>query len=457
MFDRTINTGAIHELKDHLHGELILPGDDGYESARRVWNGAIDKFPAAIARCVDVSDVIAAVRFARAQELAVAVRGGGHSFSGNGTCDGGLVIDLSPMKRVQVDAEQRTAWAQAGLTIGEFVRETQAFGLAAPVGNMSLTGLAGLTLGGGIGWLMGAYGLTLDNLLAAEIVTAEGQVLTASAGEHADLFWGVRGGGGNFGIVTDFKFQLHPVGPLLVGVVAYPPNRAREVFRLYRDFTRTAPDALTTTAGFVALPGGTPAVAITFCYCGPREEGERLAEPIRTSGSPIFNQSRPMTYHELISFVDAAFPAGRHYYSKTRSFQQLDDELIETLIEYSRSRTSPFTQMMFQHVHGAVCRVGATETAFALREEHYALHLTAAWEEGEASPHIAWLRACWAALEPFATREAYLNFMDDPGEEPSLVQTAYGANYRRLVALKNHYDPGNFFHLNQNIKPTVQR
>lgn len=225
------------------------------------------------------------------------------------------------------------------------------------------------------------------------------------------------------------------------------------MLQLYRDFTCTAPDELTTTAGFVALPGGPPAVAITYCYCGPLEVGERLVEPIRALGSPIFNQLRPMTYYELISFVDAAFPAGRHYYSKTRSFQQLSDDMIETLIEYSQSRTSPFSQMMFQHVHGAVCRVGATETAFALRKEHYALHLTAAWEDGEDSKHIAWLRHCWATLEPFATGEAYLNFMDDPGEEPVLVQTAYGANYKRLVALKNHYDPSNFFHLNQNIKP----
>ncbi len=453
MVDRAIKVEALQDFKAHLHGELIGPGDDSYERARRVWNGAIDKYPALIARCTDVSDVVASVQFARAQELPVAVRGGGHSFSGNGTCDGGFVIDLSPMKRVQVDPEQRTAWAQAGLTISEFVRETQAFGLAAPVGNVSTTGLAGLTLGGGIGWLMGQYGLTVDNLLAVEIVTAEGQVLTASASEHADLFWGVRGGGGNFGIVTDFKFQLHPVGPLVMGMVVHPLDRAREVLRLYRDFTCTAPDALTATAGFVALPGSPLAVVIAFCYCGSLEEAERLAEPIRAFGSPTVNLLAPMPYLNVISLADVGTPPGRRYYSKTRSFHQVSDELIETLIEYSRNRTSPLSQMVFQHVHGAVCRVEATETAFALREEHYTLHLTAAWEEGEASPHIAWLRDCWTALEPFATSEAYLNFMDDPGEEPVLAQTSYGANYKRLVALKNRYDPDNFFHINQNIKP----
>ncbi len=456
MFDIAINADALQHFKERLHGELIGPSDEGYESARRVWNGMIDKYPALIVCCTDVSDVVTAVQFARCQDLPVAVRGGGHSFSGNGTCDGGLVIDLSRMKRVQVDPVKRIAWAQAGLTIGEFVRETQAFGLATPVGNVSGTGLAGLTLGGGIGWLMGEYGLTIDNLLAVEIVTADGHVLTASATEHADLFWGVRGGGGNFGIVTDFAFQLHPVGPLLVGMVAHPLDRARAVLRLYREFTRTAPDELTTSAGFVTPPGGLPAVVIAFCYCGPLEEGERPVEPIRTFGSPIVNLLRPMPYLDLISFVDAATPAGRHYYSKTRSFQQLSDELLETLIESSRGRTSPLSPMVLQHVHGAVCRVGATETAFALRDEHYALHLTAAWEDGEASQHIAWLRACWTALEPFATSEAYLNFMDDPGEEPVLVQTAYGANYERLVALKNSYDPTNFFHINQNIKPTVR-
>ncbi len=348
------------------------------------------------------------------------------------------------------------ARAQAGLTLGEFVRATQTFGLATTTGTVSGTGLGGLTLGGGIGWLMGEYGLTIDNLLAVEIVTAEGQVLTASGTEHADLFWGVRGGGGNFGIVTDFKFQLHPVGPLGLGMVVHPLERAGEVLRLYRDFTSTAPDELTSTAGFVSLPGGPPAVALAFCYCGPLEEGERLTESIRTFGTPIVNQFGSMPYQGVISIADTANPAGRHYYSKTRSFQQLSDELIETLIEYSRNRTSPFSQMVFQHVHGAVCRVGATETAFAQREEHYALHLTAAWENDEASPHIVWLRNCWTALEPLATNEAYLNFMDDPWEEPILVQTAYGINYKRLVALKNRYDPDNVFHINQNIKPTVK-
>ena len=456
MFDITINADALQHFKERLHGELIGPGDDGYESARRVWNGMIDRYPALIARCTSVSDVVRAVQFARRQDLPIAVRSGGHSYAGNSTCDGGIVIDLSRMKRVQVDPLKRTAWVQAGLTLGEFVRETQAFGLATTVGTVSETGLAGLTLGGGIGWLMGKYGLTIDSLLTVEIVTADGRVLRASATEHADLFWGVRGGGGNFGIVTAFQFQLHPVGPVLAGMVLHPVDRASEVLHFYREFSSTAPDELTTFAGLVTAPDGLPVVAISLCYCGPLEEGERLIAPVRTFGQPIVDLIRPMFYLDLISMLDAGVPRGRHYYSKTRSLKQLSDEALETLIEFRSARPSPLALLVIQHVHGAASRVGPTETAFALREEHYAVQIMTAWEEGEASKHIAWARACWKALEPFATREAYLNLMSDAGEEPVLVQTAYGANYERLVALKNTYDPTNIFQINQNIKPTAR-
>jgi hypothetical protein len=456
MFDIAINAEDLQHFKERLHGELIDPGDDGYENARRVWNGMIDKYPALIARCADASDVVRAVQFARRQDLPVAVRGGGHSYAGNSTCDGGIVIDLSRMKRVQVDPATRTAWVQAGLTLGEFVHETQAFGLATTVGTASETGLAGLTLGGGIGWLMGKYGLTIDSLLAVEIVTADGRVLRASATEHADLFWGVRGGGGNFGIVTAFQFRLHPVGPVLAGTVLHPVDRAREVLRFYREFSSTAPDELTAFAGLVTAPDGLPVVSISLCYCGPLEEGERLIAPVRTFGQPIVDLIRPMSYLELISMLDAVVPRGRHYYSKARSLKQLSDEALETMIEYRSARPSPLALIVINHVHGAACRVGPTETAFALREEHYAVQIMTAWEEGEASKYITWARACWTALEPFATREAYLNLMSDAGEEPVLVQTAYGANYERLVALKITYDPTNVFQINQNIKPTVK-
>jgi len=363
MFDIAINADALQHFKERLHGELIGPGDDGYESARRVWNGMIDKYPALIARCTSVSDVVRTVQFARRQDLPIAVRGGGHSYAGNSTCDGGIVIDLSRMKRVQVDPLKRTAWVQAGLTLGEFVRETQAFGLATTVGTVSETGLAGLTLGGGIGWLMGKYGLTIDSLLAVEIVTADGRVLRASATEHADLFWGVRGGGGNFGIVTAFQFQLHPVGPVLAGMVLHPVDRASEVLHFYREFSSTAPDELTTFAGLVTAPDGLPVVAISLCYCGPLEEGERLIAPVRTFGKPIVDLIRPMSYLDLISMLDAGVPRGRHYYSKTRSLKQLSDEALETLIEYRSARPSPLALIVIQHVHGAASRVGPTETA----------------------------------------------------------------------------------------------
>ncbi len=456
MFDIAINADTFQHFKASLHGELIGPNDEGYDSARRVWNGMIDKYPALIARCADASDVVRAVQFARRQDLPIAVRGGGHSYAGNGTCDGGLVIDLAHMKRVQVDPVKCIAWAQAGLTLGELIRETQAFGLAIPVGTASDTGLSGLTLGGGLGWLMGKYGLTIDNLLAVEIVTADGCVLRASANEHADLFWAVRGGGGNFGVVTAFEFHLHPVGALLAGVVFHPLSRAREVLRLYREVTRTAPGELTAYAGFVTMPDGRPVVALALCYCGTLEEGERLVAPVRSFGPPLVDLLRPMSYLELISFNDAGVPRGRYYYNKARSLTKLDEQVLETIIEFGSSRTSPLTTIAIEHVHGAACRVGAHETAFALREEHYALHILTAWNEGapsEADTHISWTRALWSATEPFAAAETYANYLEDEGE--ARVWASYGANYERLVRVKNSYDPTNFFHINQNIKPTV--
>jgi FAD binding domain len=353
MLNRAIKSEALQGFKEHLHGELIGPGDGGYESARRVWNGMIDKYPALIARCSGVSDVVRAIQFARCHHLPVAVRGGGHSYAGNGTCDGGLVIDLSPMKHVQVDPAKRIAWAQAGLTLGELIRETQSFGLALPVGTASDTGLSGLTLGGGLGWLMGKYGLTIDSLLAVEIVKADGCVLQASATENADLFWAVRGGGGNFGVVTAFAFHLHPVGALLAGMVFHPLSRAREVLHLYREVTRTAPDELTAYAGFVTMPDGRPVVGLALCYSGPLEEGDRLLAPVRSFGPPLVDLVHPMSYLELVSMSDAGVPRGRHYYNKARSLTHLDEQVLETIIEFGLSRTSPMTTIALEHVHGA--------------------------------------------------------------------------------------------------------
>jgi hypothetical protein len=309
---------------------------------------------------------------------------------------------------------ERTARIQASLTLGEFVQATQACGLATTTGTVAGTGLAGLTLGGGLGWFMGKYGLTVDNLLAVDLVTADGGVLRASATEHPDLFWGVRGGGGNFGIATAFEFQLHPVGPLLSGKVVYPIERAREILRFYQEYTSKAPDELTAYASFMRTPDGLPAIAINLCYCGPIEEGERLVEPVRKLGAPLLDLIRPKSYLKMITLADAGAPAGRSYYEKARTLSDLSDEAIEAMVEYGRACPPPFSHVLIQHLHGAASRVGPAETAFALRGESYVICMVAAWEDGKASqpdPQIAWTRAFWKALEPFESLGVYVNFL----------------------------------------------
>jgi FAD/FMN-containing dehydrogenase len=367
-----------------------------------------------------------------------------------------VVIDLSHMKGVLVDAEQKTAWAEAGLTLAEFVEATQAHGLATTTGTVGGTGVAGLTLGGGLGWLMGTYGLTIDNLLAVDLVTADGNQVRASANEHPELFWGVRGGGGNFGIVTAFKFQLHPVGPLLAGKVVYPIAQAGEVLRFYREYTSNAPDELTAYACLSTTPDGAPAIAINLCYSGSLEEGERLVYPVRMFGAPLVDLIRPRSYLNMMSQANQGAPAGRCYYEKAATLSVLSDPAIEALIAYGSTCTSPWSQVLIQHVHGAATRVSPTETAFALREESYVICIVAAWDKGEASQAnrlIEWTRACWKDLEPCASSGVYVNFLGNEGE--GRVRAAYGLNYERLVALKNRYDPHNFFARNQNIKPTI--
>jgi FAD/FMN-containing dehydrogenase len=453
MRKRATHPMALGDFRASLLGEVILPDDEGYHSARRVWNGMIDAYPAMIIRCANRADVACAVEFAHLQQLPVAVRGGGHSACGQSVCDEGMVIDLSQMKSIQVDPLTCTARAEAGLTLGEFVRELQPFGLLTTTGTVAGTGLAGLTLGGGLGWLMGKYGLTIDNLLAADMVTADGRVLRASATEHPDLFWGLRGGGGNFGIVTAFKFQLHPVGPLLSGKVVYPLSKAREVLRFYREYTSSLPDELTAYASLLTMPGGQPAIAINLCFCGALDAGERLVEPVRRFGSPLVETIRPKFYLKLVTQADAGAPPGRHYYEKARTLSHLSDEAIEAIADAGAACTSPSSLILIQHVHGEASRVGPTETAFALREQSYVVSVLAAWDGGEAARHVAWTRACWRALSPFASGGVYVNFLGNEGEER--VRAAYGVNYERLVALKNKYDPTNFFSRNQNIRPTV--
>jgi FAD/FMN-containing dehydrogenase len=345
----------------------------------------------------------------------------------------------------------------AGLTLGEFVHETQAYGLATTTGTVSGTGIGGLTLGGGIGWLMGEYGLTVDNLLSVDLVTAGGQMLTASVNEHPDLFWGVRGGGGNFGVATSLTFQLHPVDTVLAGKISYPLSQAREILRFYREFTRSAPDDLTAYVALSTTSHGIPVISISLCYARPDALGERLVAPLRTVGSPLADQLHIRPYLQAIS-SDAGAPIGRHYYEQAISIEELSDDAINLIADFSAARTSPFSQVLIQHVHGAARRVSPTATAFALREVPYVMNIMAEWPAGDtqqADWHMEWVRAFRAALLPYTLNGVYINFLGEEGEEQ--VRASYGVNYERLVSLKNTYDPDNIFKFNQNIQPTSWR
>ena len=450
-----IEEAAVAAFQASLRGELLHASAPGYDDARKVWNGMIDKRPALIARCVGVADVIAAVNFARTNDILVSVRGGGHNITGNAVCDGGLMIDLSRMKSVRVDPVQRRARAEAGLTWGEYNRETQAFGLASTGGVVSTTGIAGLTLGGGLGWLMGKHGLSCDNLLSVDMVTADGRLLTASASEHPDLFWGLRGGGGNFGVVTSFEYQLHPVGPVLAGMVLHPMVNATDVLRFYREYARTCPDELTAFAALMTTPDGVPVVAIVVGYIGPLVEGERLVAPVRKFGSPLVDTIGPMSYVELNTMFDAAFPyGGIQRYWKSSFLKHLGDDVLEILGARAATMPSPMSMVGFFHVHGAASRVPADATAFGLRDDQWDYDIISQWQDpGDTDRHIRWTREFWTAVEPFATGAVYVNHLD--AEEGTRIRAAYGKRYDRLVALKNTYDPTNLFRLNQNIKPTV--
>jgi len=374
---------------------------------------------------------------------------------GHSVCDGGLVIDLSPMQGIWVDPVRRIVQVQAGVTLGEFVRALQAFGLATTTGTVAGTGIGGLTLGGGIGWLMGTYGLTIDNLLSADLVTASGQVLTASAVDHPDLFWGLRGGGGNFGVVTSFEFQLHPVGTVLAGKIVFPLAKAKEVLRFYREYTSTAPDELTTYALLKNTSTGLPVIAISLCYNGPLEQGERLVEPLRKLGAPIIDLIHPRPYFKTIS-TNLGEPDGRNYYEQAFSLPEIGDNVIDLVASCASARTSRCSEILIQHVHGRASRVHPAATAFALRHVPYVMNIVAAWNVSEASEtqqHIEWVRSFQEAIQPFTLKGVYTNFLGDEGEEQ--VQASYGLNYARLVALKNRYDPANVFRFNQNIKPTL--
>lgn len=457
-----LGRATIAEFQAGLRGKLILPEDEAYDAARRVWNGSIDKHPALLVQCAGEADIVHSVQFARSYDLPLAVRGGGHSVAGHALCDDGLVVDLSRLKGIHVDPAKRTAHAQPGLTWGEFDRETQAFGLAATGGLISTTGIAGLTLGGGIGWLMRKYGLTCDNLLSAEVVTADGQLLTASPDQNADLFWAIRGGGGNFGIVTRFEYRLHPVSSIIGGMVIYPMTGAKDILRFYRDFVATAPDELTTMFVFLIAPPapfippewqGKPAAAIVGAYTGPSATGDKVIRPLRQLGVPIADLFQPQPYVALQGMLDATAPPGRRNYWKTAYLHELSEEGIDRLVEHAAKMTSPLSALHLSHLQGAVSRVRADETAFGARDALFAVNIIATWQEApESDRHIAWARDGWEALRPYTWGGGYVNFMGD--EDRDQVKAAYAGNYDRLAAIKRKYDPSNIFKFNQNIPPS---
>jgi FAD/FMN-containing dehydrogenase len=459
-----VGEASVRELRDALRGELVTATDAAYDEARSVWNGMIDRRPAMIARCTGTRDVIAAVGFARSEGLTVAVRGGAHNVAGNATCDGGLVIDLSPMKGVRVDAEARTVRAQGGMTWGELDQETQGFGLATTGGLVTTTGIAGFTLGGGIGWLMRKHGLACDNLISADVVTADGQTVHASESEDAELLWGLRGGGGNFGVVTEFEFRLHPVSQVLGGLLAWPADGARDVLRFWRDWVTDTPDELCTMAAFLYAPPepfvppelvGAPIFAIACCHLDPEGSAERDLQPLRDL-SPGVDVLGPMPYQAIQGMFDAGVPRGSRNYWRSGYVDKLSDDAIEAIIEYADGVPAPLGQLHVHQMGGAASRVPAGATAFGNRDAGFLLNYIGLWlDPAEDEANSTWVRNASDALAPFGTGARYVNFLADEGDAG--VRSAYEAEtYTRLQKLKAQYDPTNFFHLNQNIAPAAQ-
>ncbi len=453
----TVEAAEITQLRDTFSGTLLGPGDAAYDATRRIHNGMIDKRPALIACCRGTADVVAAVDFAREQSLEVSVRGGGHNVAGRAVCEGGLMIDLAGQKGIHVDPRNRTARAQGGVTWREFNRETQLHRLATTGGVVSSTGIAGLTLGGGIGYLMGKYGLAADNLLSAEVVTADGRVLRAAADENDDLFWGLRGGGGNFGVVTSFEYQLHQVGPEVTGgLMAHPFDNARDVLRFYRDFTASLPDELFVFGGLVHAPDGSGArlAALIPCHCGSLDDGATAVAPLKSFGSPVLDMVGPIPYSQLNSMLDAGYPRGALNYWKSGFLNDLSDEVIDALIEQFSHCPSPMSGLILECFHGAVTRIEPTATAFPYRNRGYNLAIVSQWmTPEEADANVAWARETFGAVEPHLSGRAYINYLgDDDGQQ--IVRASYGPNFKRLQSLKDHYDPENLFHLNQNIPPS---
>lgn len=446
---------SLDGLVSSFSGEVLTPADVGYDEARRVHNGFVDKHPAVIARCRGTADITAAIAFARANGLEISIRGGGHNVAGRAVTDGGVMVDLSLMKAIDVDPEARTVRAEGGVVWAEFNDATHAHGLATTGGVISTTGIAGLTLGGGLGWLMPRFGLAADNLLSVELVTADGQVLTVSEGEHPDLFWALRGGGGNFGVAASFTYRLHPLTEVTAGLVAHPFDAAGDVLRFYRDFTGAISDDLMVVAGLVHAPDGSgvPLAAIAVCHAGSPEDASTELKPLLEFGSPALAQVGPMPYPAANTMLDAGYPRGVLNYWKSSFLRGLDDGLIDALIDRFARCPSPMTAALIEHFHGAVARVGVSDTAVPHREAGYNMVITSVWTDpATTDANIAWTRESFAAVRSYLATRRWLNYLDDD-DAADAVRAAYGPNYARLAEVKRRYDPDNLFRLNHNIEP----
>ncbi len=458
--------GALSEtvataLKPHFRGQLIQPGDAAYEQARAVYNGMIDKRPALIARCTDVADVIAGVNAARDSGMLLAVRGGAHNGAGLGTCDGGLVVDLSPMKGVFVDPKRSTIRVGGGCTWGDVDHAASAYGLATPSGFISTTGVGGLTLGGGIGYLSRAYGLTIDNLLSAEVVLADGRLVNASSDENADLFWALRGGGGNFGVVTSFEFKAHPVGTVYGGPMLWPMDQARELMKWWRDFILTAPQDINGWFGFVTVPPGPPfpesvhlqkMCAVVWCYTGPLDQAEARFKPIRDAMPPAVDFAGSIPWPVLQSLFDALYPPGLQWYWKADFVSDLSDKAIDLHVKYGHQLPSMHSTMHLYPINGAAHRAGPNDTAFSYRDASFASVIVGVDPDPANNDRIVqWAKDYWLALHPHSAGGGYINMMMDEGNDN--VKAAYRDNYARLAQIKRKYDPANLFRVNQNIRP----
>jgi FAD/FMN-containing dehydrogenase len=461
--DAPFSDETLGALRDRVRGAVLTDGEDGYDTARSVWNGMIDRKPAVIVRCAGAADVRAAVDFARDAGTVLSVRGGGHNIAGSAVCDGGVMIDLTPMKSVRVDPFAGTARVEPGVTLGEFDREAQAFGLVTPTGINSTTGVAGLALGGGFGWTSRKFGLTADNLLSADVVTADGQLVRASETENPDLFWAIRGGGGNFGVVTSFEFRVHPLGPeVMSGLIVHPLADAREALKHYREVMAEAPDELACWFVMRSAPPlpflpeavhGTGILAFAACYAGPMDAADRAMGPLRAIGTPIADVIGPHPFAGWQTVMDPLLEPGARNYWKSQSFGALSDGLIEVMLEHANKPPSPECELAMCQVGGAINRVPAEATAYPHRDVAYVLNIHTRWRDpADDAACVAWARTLFDACKPFATGAVYVNFM--PEEEADRVPSAYLGNAERLTTIKAKYDPHNLFRVNQNIRPT---